>query len=262
LHALKTSLKCEIEMLRKVEVADMGASEKRLHDTFESYKLHGEWFAFPPSACARLFEEMDKETADTDGQRDTKETSLCPSRSPSVSKLSATPSSSSSSSSSSSEEDKERTPLPLPEDERPPDPDPPEAWKSKPGPGGESLWTTGYAPEFEAWWSVYPRRAKKRKAWDAWQDAVAYLVRAGATDQQAHDVLQTAASEYAASPAGQDPGNPDFRPIADAWLTDRRFEDDPSEWQKPSSSSSGKGKAHGAATAGENFNPDAELPGF
>jgi hypothetical protein len=92
--------------------------------------------------------------------------------------------------------------------------------------------------DFEEWWTVYPRRTKKRAAWDAYQAAIGYLIATQSlTDAQAHDWLVSTTRDYANSPAGREPGpNGDFRPGADSWLKTHRFEDDQSQWQQPNGS--------------------------
>ena len=70
-----------------------------------------------------------------------------------------------------------------------------------------------YTPEFESWWSIYPRRdGSKRKAFDLWKNVV---------KEFSHEKLYSITNQYALSRKGEDPK---FTPHATTWLNQRRFE--------------------------------------
>ena len=89
----------------------------------------------------------------------------------------------------------------------------------------------GYSKAFQAWWTVYPRKIGKRKAFLEWERAVHRIeaANAGWSIFDARKFLLDKASEFAASKAGQ-AGS--FVPHPTTWLHQGRYDDDPAEWQR------------------------------
>lgn len=77
--------------------------------------------------------------------------------------------------------------------------------------------TGQYPSDFEAWWSLYPRKQAKRRAFDAWKQA---------RGQASWDELMTGL--HRSIHAWQTEGiSPRYVPYPEAWLRDRRWEDEP-----------------------------------
>lgn len=84
-----------------------------------------------------------------------------------------------------------------------------------------------YSDDFEAWWSAYPRKQGKGKAWEAWLKSINKLN---------PDLLIEAAHDYYLSDL---PKDPKFIPLPATWLNQERWNDelskpvavvDPNEW--------------------------------
>lgn len=85
----------------------------------------------------------------------------------------------------------------------------------------------------------YPRKAARGKAIDA---IVKAMNRCEAREggERPHEFLILKVDEYASSPSGQPPPpgcTDDFRPYPASWFNAERYDDDPSEWQKPNGTS-------------------------
>ena len=83
----------------------------------------------------------------------------------------------------------------------------------------------GYSPEFETFWSTYPRKEAKRQAWKAWGKAIER-----ATPEQ----ITAGARRYADDPNRSD----QFTKHGSTWLNADGWEDEPLPAQSPSSASS------------------------
>jgi len=95
----------------------------------------------------------------------------------------------------------------------------------------------GESREFKTWYDIYPVKANRGKAWQAYQMAVAVMIR-DAIDEgrfltipDAHQALLDAARKYAESPVGlvpPPPGAPkDYRLTAQGWLEGKAWSDPP-----------------------------------
>jgi len=80
---------------------------------------------------------------------------------------------------------------------------------------------SGYTLDFNKWWDIYPRKAGKRKAFQAFKAA---LRRVDLTE------LMKKTTEFAQSDKGT--GDQKFIPHAATWLNGDRWLDDPSEWRE------------------------------
>lgn len=82
--------------------------------------------------------------------------------------------------------------------------------------------------DFDAWWSLYPKKSGKDAARRAYQNAVKKLRAAGAANGEAHGRLLEALRRYAASPkaASRYCWNPA------TWLNQGHWEDDPAVWDR------------------------------
>jgi len=89
-----------------------------------------------------------------------------------------------------------------------------------------------YPQAFETWWSVYPRKVGKRKAFAAWKIAVGELsgrfLHVEKSNQHAADYLTELTATFADSPKGN-AGS--YTPHPTTWLNQGRYDDDPAEWQ-------------------------------
>lgn len=74
---------------------------------------------------------------------------------------------------------------------------------------------SGYTDDFQAFWSLYPRREAKKPAFDSWQRAM---------KKTTPEVVMAAVTRYAASRQGQDPK---YTAQATTWLNQERWEDEP-----------------------------------
>lgn len=99
----------------------------------------------------------------------------------------------------------------------------------------DGAWLTGPSSDFEAWWTVYPRRSGKNAAWPAWQAATLAIASSrGVTDAEAAAWLLERTRVFAASAAGSDPvSGGDYRPAPAKWLETGKYDDDDKEWRKP-----------------------------
>jgi len=110
----------------------------------------------------------------------------------------------------------------------------------KPPKGRSRKAPANYPPEFEEFWSEYPRKEAKGiafKAWVAACDRLAKRIQFELPDAQGR--LLSITRSFANSPAGMPPppGENDYRPHPSTWLNQDRFEDDRTGWQKPNGSS-------------------------
>ena len=101
-----------------------------------------------------------------------------------------------------------------------------------------------YSEAFEAWWSVYPRKVGRAKAFAAWKIAV---------KARPPDELLAITERYAKSPAGN---AGQFTPHPATWLSQARYDDDPREWEKERSDGkpkhrTGEGQKHPADASDE-----------
>lgn len=78
-----------------------------------------------------------------------------------------------------------------------------------------SVQTLHYSPEFEEWWTIYPRKQGKSDAWDAYRDALKI------TDAA---TLKNGAQVYALSQIGTEKT---YLKMPGGWLRKRRWEDEP-----------------------------------
>jgi len=86
-----------------------------------------------------------------------------------------------------------------------------------------------YCKLFEQWWQTYPRKAGKRKAYQAWVAAGRRIRAARKCDaEEAAGHMLERATAFSATPKGQDPK---FCPHPATWLNQDRFDDDPKCWQ-------------------------------
>ncbi len=88
-----------------------------------------------------------------------------------------------------------------------------------------------YPKTFEAWWSAYPkeRRVGKKQTHDAWVTATKRLREANEwSTEQAQALLQSQVEAYAASPAAQ---RTKYVPHPHRWLSQGRYDDNPSAWE-------------------------------
>ena len=88
-----------------------------------------------------------------------------------------------------------------------------------------------YTDNFEAWWKLYPRKEGKGEAFDVWQ-------RIGKTEnhRKAYRELQRQLPDLSARAKDK---NGNFCPHARTWLSQRRFDDEPSS---ANGASNGKAK--------------------
>ena len=111
-----------------------------------------------------------------------------------------------------------------------------------------------YSEDFENWWKCYPRREAKGAAWKAWPKALA-------TIQQAQDIAQPIAvlwlievtRKFAESPKGQ--GN--FVPHPATFLNEKRFDDDPGQWQRTDSNNRNSQRSGPIIGPGQVYDPAA-----
>ena len=103
--------------------------------------------------------------------------------------------------------------------------------------------------EIEAIYLIYPRKVAPRVAKKAIQNAAKRLVQSKeqSDGHSARRFLWKKTKEYAMSPAGQKPPDPEheFRPHTSTFYNQDRFFDDPAEWQKPNG-----GNGNGRQTIG------------
>lgn len=111
---------------------------------------------------------------------------------------------------------------------------------------------SNYSEDFNRWFAAYPRQVAKGAAWKAWPSALAHF-RArskAATEESAVEELINVTVIYGLSPCCA--VEPEFVPHPATWLNQRRFEDDPKEWQRVSggagSTFSGNPKPVGSPT--------------
>jgi len=95
-----------------------------------------------------------------------------------------------------------------------------EVGRRKKGSSEEGSRKTRYTPDFEAFWSAFPRGRRKSKAaaWKAWATAI---------ETVSTDVLIERAKDYAAS----DEGHGQYVKMPSTWLNQRCWEDDDYAWQ-------------------------------
>ena len=117
-----------------------------------------------------------------------------------------------------------------------------------------------YSEGFESWWKIYPRHEAKGGASKAWIKAIA-------TIRQIHDATQEFAETwliertelYADARRGKDQ---QFTPHPTTWLNDRRFDDDPSEWQRADSNGRNGSRSGPIIGPGQSFDPNAIVTGI
>ena len=80
--------------------------------------------------------------------------------------------------------------------------------------------TNSYPEAFERWYAIYPRKAGKFKACEAWKKAIK-IVDA--------ETLERQTAEFAKSPMGNT-SERKYIKHASVWLNGRHWEDEPSEW--------------------------------
>jgi hypothetical protein len=90
-----------------------------------------------------------------------------------------------------------------------------------------------YCVLFDQWWSIYPRREGKAKAYDAWKKAgKAIKADRGLTSAEAAAFLIERVTVYAASPRATK-SDPSKIPHAATWLNQGRYDDDDAAWLVP-----------------------------
>lgn len=89
---------------------------------------------------------------------------------------------------------------------------------------------SAYSDEFERFWKCYPRKVGKGQAWKVWAKAVSHFAASnGVESGQASQRLAEIAAQFARTPKGQ---SGEYCPHPGTWLSERRFEDDPEQWQR------------------------------
>ena len=116
-----------------------------------------------------------------------------------------------------------------------------------------------YSDEFENWWKCYPRREAKGAAWKAWPKAVASI-------QQAQDIAQPTAvtwliettKRFSESPKGKG----EYVPHPATFLNEKRFDDDPQQWQRADSNGRHGSRSGPIVGPGQSFDPNAIVTGI
>jgi len=90
-----------------------------------------------------------------------------------------------------------------------------------------------YTSDFDTWWSTYPRKVGKAKAFESWKKAIKAM--GGGTDATTR-LLETT-QRFAGSEAGQ---AGQYTPYPSTWLNGARYEDDPAEWNRRNGDGAGR----------------------
>ena len=119
---------------------------------------------------------------------------------------------------------------------------------------------SAYSAGFESWWKVYPRHEAKGGASKAWIKSIATIRQVqDATQEFAERWLIERTELYADARRGKDQ---QFTPHPNTWLNDRRFDDDPSEWQRADSNSRNGQRGGPIIGPGQVYDPNAVVTGL
>lgn len=80
-----------------------------------------------------------------------------------------------------------------------------------------------YSPGFLRWWDIYPRKEGKGAAYKAWQAATRTVL---------VSTIDKKTEQYRAAWDNWSQAQRDYTPMPATWLNQRRWEDDPAEWNK------------------------------
>ncbi len=97
-----------------------------------------------------------------------------------------------------------------------------------------------YPEAFETWWAVYPTKAGKHEAKNAWESAYRRVMADnGLSAAEAQARLLEAATAFSKTPKGMG----QHCPYPATWLNGGRYDDDPNTWQETNGNHNGNGLA-------------------